>query len=73
MLTGNPISGAILHSPDYFWDKAIIFNAVCISALLVCVRMAHVLQLGKVLVIVSSVCMAISRGILVKMKGTQWV
>ncbi|KAI0087793.1 major facilitator superfamily domain-containing protein [Irpex rosettiformis] len=53
MLTGNPISGAILHSPDYFWDKAIIFNAV--------------------LVLASGASMAISRGMLAKAKGTQWV
>ena len=28
LLTGNPISGALLHAPDYFWYRAIIFNAV---------------------------------------------
>ena len=28
LLTGNPISGALLHAPDYFWSRAIVFNAV---------------------------------------------
>ncbi|KIP07467.1 hypothetical protein PHLGIDRAFT_118048 [Phlebiopsis gigantea 11061_1 CR5-6] len=30
LLTGNPISGALLHPPDYFWSRAIIFNAVMV-------------------------------------------
>lgn len=28
LLTGNPISGALLSPPSYTWSKAIIFNVV---------------------------------------------
>ncbi|KAJ3981844.1 MFS general substrate transporter [Lentinula detonsa] len=28
MLTGSPISGALLHSPQYFWLRPVLFSAV---------------------------------------------
>ena len=28
MLTGSPISGAVLHSPQYFWVRPVVFSAV---------------------------------------------
>ncbi|KAJ3718689.1 MFS general substrate transporter [Lentinula raphanica] len=28
MLTGSPISGALLHSPQYFWIRPVLFSAV---------------------------------------------
>jgi hypothetical protein len=28
LLFGNPISGALLQAPHYFWSRAIVFNAV---------------------------------------------
>lgn len=43
LLTGNPISGALLQTPHYYWGKAIIFNAIMVlfgcSLLLVSRRM----------------------------------
>lgn len=30
LLTGNPISGALLQSPHYHWPRAIVFNAVMV-------------------------------------------
>jgi len=28
LLTGSPISGALLHSPEYFWVRPVVFSAV---------------------------------------------
>lgn len=29
LLTGNPISGALLNPPQYTWSRAVVFNVVC--------------------------------------------
>ncbi|TBU21821.1 major facilitator superfamily domain-containing protein [Dichomitus squalens] len=53
LLTGNPISGALLRAPEYLWSHAIIFNAV--------------------MVLFGCFLLTVSRAMVAKAKGTQWV
>ncbi|TFY75972.1 hypothetical protein EWM64_g8040 [Hericium alpestre] len=53
LLTGNPISGALLESPKYLWGRPIVFNAV--------------------MILFGCVMLTISRHMIAKKKGTQWV
>ena len=69
LLTGNPISGALLRAPDYLWSRAIVFNAVRAPAL--CAR-ARLTQ-RQVMVLFGCVLLAVTRAMVVRAKGTQWV
>ncbi|KAJ7512581.1 MFS general substrate transporter [Mycena galericulata] len=47
LLTGNPISGAILHPPRYTWIQPIVFSGVTVLAGACFLVLAHTLQQRK--------------------------
>ncbi|KAE9398860.1 MFS general substrate transporter [Gymnopus androsaceus JB14] len=50
VLTGSPISGALLHSPQYYWIRPVIFSAVSIllgCALIIISRSMQVSRKGS--------------------------
>ncbi|KAK7046836.1 MFS general substrate transporter [Favolaschia claudopus] len=47
MLTGNPISGAILHPPEYTWVPPIVFSGVTVLAGAFLLSISHYMQRQK--------------------------
>ncbi|TBU43919.1 hypothetical protein BD309DRAFT_863344 [Dichomitus squalens] len=71
LLTGNPISGVLLHQHEYLWSYAIVFNAVCTS--IPVVLEVRCRTLFRVMVLWGCFLLIVSRAMVAKAKGAQWI